>query len=146
MKLDVRTLDITQQLSETPEGDTPIAAVVRYIGENYVEGKQATHPVDVGDWHILQDSLDNDTDQLRWSVDKAGTHVAVPMHQYLLPESNAETLMRFGAQFGLLLNHHASEKGWKLRTIMVLFSNVFSRLDGKDGYLVYVGAALREDN
>ena len=143
MIIDVRSIDITHELANTKPGEPPTAIVARYIGENHaVKPSAGVENVDGAHWSILHDVLPKDTELVRWGEDKGGTHVSVPMYEYLMTDPEPGTLARFGVQFGLLLSRLAEPK-LPLERILVLLSNPFSRPDGAVGFALYVGAALK---
>lgn len=136
MNIDVRNVDISEQLQRDPQA-TPYAVIKREVAENHLRTASLV-PANRDPYEILQSPMD--ADPLQWSTDAGGSHVAVPLHPYLLQEG-ANMLARFGAQFGAMGGAVAAPKG-ALR-IIILLSNVYARPDARPGYCVYAGLVIR---
>ncbi len=142
MIIDVRSENISQQLGEIPKGSRPTAIVARHLGD----GPKRPDAVDTAKWLILDDVLPKDFDKMNVAEDPGGSQVAVPLYGYPFGDADdgPEALVRFALQLGVLLALWAESKGTVgVERLLLIHSNVFSRPDGKPGYLVYVGAALK---
>jgi len=145
MHLDVRTIDITAELANTPVGNLPTVIVKRYLGENHTPKPGAgVESHDGAVWQILRDILPKDTADINWSVDNGGTHISVTLYEYKIDDPDPSALVRFGTDLGLLVSH-LSKPFHPLERVLVLLSNVFGRPDGHEGFCVYVGVALKQE-
>ena len=141
MNLDIRVVDIADQLkTET----IPHVMLKREISENHLATPNLI-PSDRSPYLILQSALGSDVSlaDADWSRDLgAGVgQVAIPLFPYMLPEG-AELLLKFGLQVGAVFG--AMGRARNCERLIILVSSIFSRPDGKPGYCIYMGVALKE--
>lgn len=137
MNIDVRHLDISQSLLNTPQdadGSFTPTAIVRRDGDTTIA------------WHILQNQIPQTTKDYSWSESKLGEVIRIPMFEYLMNDDSPEKLVRFGTQIGivfyrLILNRIGNRS---IDSILVLTSDVFGRRDNQPGCTIYVGVAAKE--
>ena len=135
MKIDVRVVDINDQLVQDPSR-TPYAMIKREVAEGHLRTAALT-PGATDHFHILQGAMDKEH---TWSLDKRGSHVAVPMSPYVV-DSAAESLMKFGLQFGTM----AALDGPAGHRMIIVMSTIYGRPDNKPGYCVYVGVTIKRE-
>lgn len=144
MNIDVRTLDITEALAALQGRTEPPHALIKRTINPDLQPRSATFPVDTAVWHVLNSSMPKQTHEMVWSVDKAGTHVAVPMFPYLLPDRSLSGLVKLGGQLSTLIAMQVLAR-CRPERLIILISNIYGRVDGVDGFTAYIGAAVREE-
>lgn len=133
-KIDVRTMDIAAALAAMETADDHPTIILK---RDSAGPEEAT-------WYILHDQFPKPQGAVEWSIDKKGTHIAVPLYSYRLNGEDPETVLRFGSQYSLMVAHEAGNKHMAISTMLIVFSQVFCRSDGQEGYEIYAGAAFRE--
>lgn len=147
MIFDVRSVEIKVLLEATPSGHNPVMIVKRSGPDNQVPKAGAgVFNADGATWHILQSKLpQQNAEDVDWTADVSGTHIAIPMLEYLITYKEVGYLAVFGAQFGLLVARMMATKFGSLERVLMVISEVFSRPDGKEGFAIYAGVALKEE-
>lgn len=93
-------------------------------------------------WFTLHEALPLDR-QPKWSINRGGELIAVPLFPYHLKESTGETLVQFGAQVGAALSQLLPPPH-RARRMFIAVGNVFQRQDAP-GYEVWLGVAVEPE-
>lgn len=144
MKISIRQLELTADQVSINDDEPPFVMIKRTVSEGFRNRpRDLGVPTDQSPWWVLHDRLPK-PGELQWFVDrgKGAAQVAIPLYMYQLEGAELCKLTTFGLQFAALLCNLVPRQRAEL--LLIATSQIFSRPDGRAGYLVYVGAAYKE--